>query len=186
QTAEALHPRRRVAVERERPLVRVVLLRSLPVHAMPVQLRGAVEAVALIGPPAVDAVLHHGSVIGPVARHLAIGRPLAIGRAPARQRRRGAWIVDAAGEMLAFDHDVNHDLEVLVVERSELLARLGEVAGMPAELAVARVPAGGRELRAEIDERVAGKPLVAHRACYVGYLLGVRERAMRLQIAERP
>src|SRR6185437_2410160 len=138
------------------------------------------------GPPAVDAVLHHGSVIGPVARHLAIGRPLVVRGATAWQRRRGARVVDAAGEVLAFDHDVNHDLEVLVLERGELLARLGEVAGMPAELAVARVPAGGRELRAEIDERVAGKALVAHRACDVGYLLGAGERAMRLQIAERP
>ncbi len=127
-----------------------------PVHAMPIQARRAVEAVALIGPPAVDADIHERLVNRPVARHLTIGWPRLSGGASARQRLARCTDRSPSREPRPFDHDVQHDLEMLGVQFVEHLLRIGKVRRVPGELAVARIPAGRRELGAEIDQRVAG------------------------------
>src|SRR5262249_38211833 len=102
EAAEALDAGRRVAVQRERTVVRTVELRTLPIHAVPIQPGGAVEAVALIGPEAVDAVVHHTFVKWPVARCLSVRWPLVVRRSARRQRFGRAWVFDRAGERSAF------------------------------------------------------------------------------------
>src|SRR5687767_5514657 len=113
----------------------------------------------------------------PVASDLTIGRPAVVFGAAGRQRLRRAGIVHRAGERASLDHDVHDDLEVQRVQLFDERARIGEVARVPGELAVARVPAGRSELGTEIDERVARQTLVAELARDAEYLIGSRERA---------
>ena len=121
-------PGGRVAMQRERPLVRPPQLRAFPVHAVPLEARRPVEAVALIGPPAVDADIDERLVIRPVARHLAIVRPLVVS---ALRPLGSGGAVHGSGTVPVkpspFDHDVQHDLEVLRVQLVDHLLRIGEV-----------------------------------------------------------
>ena len=165
ERAVALHAGVAVAMQRERPLVRAIQLRPFPIHADARQPRRRVEAVALIGPPAVDAEIEQRLVIRPVARHGAILGPAIVGRASARHGLVGrARIADRAAHPPSFDDDVQHDFVVLRVRVVDEALRVGKVLRLPAELAVARVPSRRRELGAEIDQRVARQLLLAERA----------------------
>ena len=57
------------------------------------------------------------------------------------------------------------DPQMFRVDLVEDSLRVGEIRWMPGELAVAGVPAGRRELRPEVDERVARQVLLAKGAC---------------------
>src|SRR5690348_15520008 len=92
EPAVPLYAGRRVAMERIRPLVRPVQLRSLPVHPMPIEPRRAVEPIALVGPPAVHADVHERFMNRPVAGHLPIRRPFVVRRSARGKGRRGTWI----------------------------------------------------------------------------------------------
>ncbi len=153
---------------------------------MAVEARRSVEPVSLIGPPPVDAELHRRLVRGPVARHLAIRRPVPVARASARQRWRRARVAHASGEGVPLDHHVEHDLEVLRMKLLDHRSGVGEVRGVPGELAVVRVPPGRAEIGAEVDERVAWEPLLAHRPRHRHHLLAPGERAVRLLVSQRP
>ena len=84
------------------------------------------------------------------------------------------------------DDDMKHHAKVIGVQRIDHLLRLGKVRRMPGELSVPRVPSRGRELRAEVDERVARQLLFPHGSRDAENLIGPGERAVRLLITERP
>ena len=123
---------------------------------------------------------------GPVAGDLSLGRPLRRSRAPWRQFGRRARILHGADESLALNDDVDDHLEMVGVQLIEDAFRFREVRRMPGEFAVARVPAGGRELRAEIDQRLARQLLLAKRSGDPKNLFRPRERPRRLHVPERP
>src|SRR5258708_10463981 len=167
------------------------LFRS-PIHADPAQARRRVEAVALIGPPAVDPQVEHALVMRPVTADASLLWPGAfrevtgrIRRPPARFRRR-ARILHGARQVMPLDDDVEHDLVVQVVQVRDSLFGIREGLLLPGELAVVGVPARRAEVGAEIDQRIARQALLAHRPGDPHDLVWTRERAMRLLVAERP
>ena len=187
ERAVALHAGVAVAVQRERPLVRTIELRSFPIHADAGEPRPAVQAIALIRPPAVDAEVHRRLVIRPVAFDGAILGPAVVRRASARDSLVGrAGSGNGATHAPAFDHRVQHDLVVQRVEIVDGLLRIREVLLLPPELAVACVPSRRRELRAEIDQPVARQLLLAERLRDPHHLVWARQGSMRLQVTERP
>src|ERR1051325_10016567 len=94
-------------------LVRTILLRPFPIHANARHARRFIEAVALIGPHAVDTKIVQRFVIRPVTWHGAIGGPAIISRASTRHGFVWrALIGDGAAHALPFDDDVQHDLEM--------------------------------------------------------------------------
>src|SRR5262245_3667409 len=103
-------------MQSEDPFVRTELLRAFEVHPNARQPRRRVQSVALIGPPAVDADVVERLVNRPVTTDLSIVRPFAVGRSPARQRRRRAGFVDRARQSTPFKHGVERDFEMLVVQ----------------------------------------------------------------------
>src|SRR6185436_17886287 len=113
-------------------------------------------------------------------------RPPAIWRASAREWRSSAAIIHGSGETPPFKNGVKHNLEVLRVQLVNHLFRLGKVRWMPGELSVVRVPPRGREVGAQIDERIAGQLFVAEGARHPLDFVRPVKRAMRLQVAERP
>ena len=155
----ALHSRMSVAVQREGALVRTPLTRSVPVHPIARQTRGRVEAVALVGPPTVDADVEQRFVRRPVAARLPVVRPLALRRAAAGQWRRRAAIGHTAFQSLAFEDDVQHDLEVIVVQLLNHARRIRKTFSLNpnSPLSVFQPEA---EAGAEIDHRVARQLLL--------------------------
>src|SRR5215510_320355 len=103
-------------MQRKRSLVGANFLGAFPIHAMTVEPRGSVESVALVGPPAVDADVHHSFVNRPITRDLAIRRPAIVRRSTRRQWRRGARVIHRARECASLDDDVNDDTEMLGVK----------------------------------------------------------------------
>ena len=187
ESAVTLHAGGAIAMERERTFVRAPLLRTFPVHPMPNEARRQVEAIALIGPPAVDAEVVERLVVGPVAGDVAILGPAILGIAPARHGvGRRAGLGHRPRHAAPLDDDVEDHLEVLGVHLVHHAFGFGKVLLLPPELAVARVPARGRELGAEIDERVARQLLLAERLRDGQDLVRPGERPVRLHVAERP
>src|SRR6185312_3333701 len=88
--------------------------------------------------------------------------------------------------MMPFHDHVQHDLEMLGVQRCDLLFWRWEVCGVPGEVTVAGVPDRRTETRAEVDECIARKPFLAHGARDAHYFVRTGERAGRLQISESP
>ena len=183
---KTLHAWAAVSMERVDALIGAVHLVAFEVHAVARHARGGVEAVALVGPPAVDADVHQLLVRGPVAADVAVGRPFAVGRAAGGQRRRGARVGHFAEKLAAFDDDVQHHFEIPLVQLLDGGGRVGESFQVPVELAVVRVPAVGAEAGAEVDHHVAGQLLVAHQLRLGHDLFGLGQRAVRLLVAERP
>src|SRR2546421_10096501 len=124
----------------EWPLVRTQLLRAFPVHAMARQPRWSVEAVTLIGPPAVDANIVELFVDRPVTTYLPVVGPVSIRRSPAWQRRSRAWIAYASRQAPAFEHCLQHHLEVLCMQLINHLLRFGKILRIPCKLSVVSVP----------------------------------------------
>ena len=173
-------------MQRVHALVGPVHLRAFVVHAIARQAGRGIEAVALVGPPAVDPEIEQRLVHRPVATHLAVGRPAIVRRAAAGERRGGAGVVHRAGHLAAFDHGVQDHLEVLGMQLVDRALRVGERFGVPGELAVVGVPSVGAEVRAQVDHRVARQLLLAEEACLLKDLFGRAQRAVRLLVAERP
>ena len=126
ESAVPLHARRRVAMQRVRPLVRPIQLRAFPIHPMPIEPRRAVEAVALIGPPAVDAD-DPSAACAPASSTTPAGRaatdcPASVPAAAAARCTDRSPCPSAS----PFDHDVQHDLEMLGVQLVEHLLRARE------------------------------------------------------------
>ena len=109
-----------------------------------------------------------------------------VGGSAGGQRRGVAGIEDRAGQVLAFQHDVQDHLKVLVVELRDGLRRIGEGPWVPGEFAVVGVPAVGAEAGAEKDECVAGKPFLAKGARLLQDLFRRAEGSMRLLVAQGP
>src|SRR5262245_19695706 len=103
-------------MQRERPLIRPPLLAAFPVHPDAGELRRAVVAVALVGPPTVDAEVIERLVCGPVTADLMFRRPLSVWRSAGRNVWCGAWISECARELSTLSDDVQHDFEVLGVQ----------------------------------------------------------------------
>src|SRR5437867_765870 len=121
----------------------------------------------------------------PVARHMPFLGPAILCSAPRGFGRR-AGIVHGTNEAPSFDHRVEHDLEVQRVQLIHDGLRVGEIAGMPGELAVPRVPSGRRELGPEVDHRVNRQAFLAERARPAKDFVRTGERAMRLHVARAP
>ena len=185
ERAVPLHARRAVAVQGERAVAGAPHLRSFPIHPDPIEPRRRVESIALIGPPAVDAEIEQRFVVGPVAANAALVGPSVVGRSPARFRAV-ARVFRRARQMPSLDDDVQDDAIVQRVEFLDRAFRIREVRRVPGELAVVRVPARRREIRSEIDQRVARQLLLAHRSGDRGDLRRTRERSVGLQVPERP
>src|SRR5438128_5631358 len=135
-------------MQREGPLVRTQLLRAFPVHAMARQPRWAIEPVALIRPPAVRSHVVELFVYRPVTTYLSVIGPVSIRRSPTWQRRSRAWIAYASHQAPAFEHCVQHHLEVLRMQLINHLLRFGKILRIPRKLSVVRVPTRRREVRA--------------------------------------
>src|SRR5437762_11019472 len=132
----------------ERPLVRTQLLRTFVVHAMAREARWSIEAGSLIRPPAIDAHVVELFMDRPITTYLSIIRPAAIRRSPTRQRRSRAWIAYVPRQAPAFQHCVQHHLEVLRVQLINHLLRFGKILLVPRKLSVVCVPSRRREVRA--------------------------------------
>ena len=81
---------------------------------------------------------------------------------------------------------VGDDLEVLRAHLVEQRGRLRPAARLELEMPDAAVPAERLAVARQVDQRVAGDPLVADRARQPAQLVGVVEVPRRLQEAERP
>ena len=81
--------------------------------------------------------------------------PLLAGVTAARLGR-GAWVVDRARELSSFDDGMEDNLVVHRVQRVDGAFRIREVLRVPGELPISSIPAGRRELGAEVDQSVAG------------------------------
>ena len=185
--AIALHAGVAVAMERERALVAAIEQWPFPVHPDPRQPRSAVEAIALVRPPAVHAEIHHRLVIRPVALDRAIFRPAIVGRSSARHGLvRRARAGHGAAHAPSFDHRVKNHLVVERVKSVDRFRRIGEILFLPAELPVPRVPARWRELGAEVDQRITGQLLLAECPGHRHHFFGAGQRPVRLHVAERP
>src|SRR5438552_605382 len=121
----------------------------------------------------------------PVARHMPFLGPAIVCSAPGGFGRH-AGIVHGTNEAPSFDHRVEHDLEVQRVQLIHDGLRVWEIAGMPGELAVPRVPSGRRELGPEVDHRVNRQAFLAERARHAKDFVRTGERAMRLHVAQAP
>ena len=99
---------------------------------------------------------------------------------------RGARIVDRAGELSSFDDRMEDDLVVHRVQRVDSGFRIGKIPGVPRELPVSCVPARRRELGAQIDQGVAGQPLLSKGARNAQHFLGTGEGAVGLHVSEGP
>ena len=72
----------------------------------------------------------------------------------------GARISDPACETPPFEDHVHHHPEVQGMEVLQHLLRVRKRVGIPLELAVVGVPAGGGEAGAQIDQGVTGESLL--------------------------
>jgi len=145
----ALHPRIRVAMQCVDAPIGPVQLLAIEVHASARQPRRCVQAISLVGPPAIDPQIDKRPMHRPVAGDLAVGRPMAIGGSAERQRRGGAGIAHGTGEVFAFQYNMQHHFEVFVVELRHGPRGIGKSAGIPGEFAVVGVPAVGTKAGAE-------------------------------------
>ena len=161
-------------MQRERALIGVILDRPVPVHADARQPRRRIELVADVRPPAVDAGPGNRPMLVPIMR----GVVLAV--------RRGARVVDGAGQMQRRIDDMQRDAEIGVVQLPDHRRRIGKDALVEPKLPVPCVPSARREAGAEIDERVARQLPAPELARFVEHLLAALERAARLHVAERP
>src|SRR5262249_34273105 len=141
-----LHSRSSVSMECEWTLVRTPQLRSFPIHLVPVAARRFVETITLIGPPPIDSGIEDGAVRGPVAANHEIFFI---------RRRTGAIYSPDQTAAFRFDDDMQDDSEVLVVEFTDRLLRIRKICWMPRELSIPRVPTGGSEAGAQINQRIA-------------------------------
>src|SRR6266436_3944429 len=123
-------------MQRVRPLVRPIDLRTLPIHPVASETRCDVERIAFVGPPAIHAQRENLAMYVPVATGLLVGG-----------LRWIACIVHRAMQRASLDHDVRHNLEVLGVKLIE--DRLGVRKDFPVELelAVVGVPTRWTEAR---------------------------------------
>jgi hypothetical protein len=182
----ALHPRIRVAMQCVDAPIGPVQLLAIEVHAIARQPGRRVQAISLVGPPAIDPQIDKRPMHRPVAGDLAVGRPMAIGGSAGRQRRGGAGIAHGTGEVFAFQYNMQHHFEVFVVELRHGPRGIGKSAGIPGEFAVVGVPAVGTKAGAEINHRVTGKFFLPEGARLRQNLLGRTQGPVRLLIAERP
>src|SRR4030095_6763510 len=81
---------------------------------------------------------------------------------------------------------MQHYFEMLSMKFIDNFLRIRKVLWMPREFAVVSVPARWREVRAEVDQRVAGQLLFTERARNPVDLVRSRESAMRLQVSKAP
>src|SRR5215469_13372295 len=146
-------------MERVYPLIGPVLLLAVKIHSNARQPRRRIKPIALVRPPSVDSKIRERLVKRPVAADLAIGRPMAIRSSARGQGRAAARIFHGARQALAFEHDMQSDLEVLLVELFHGLWRVRKGSRVPGELAVVGVPAVGAEPGAEVDQGIAGQLL---------------------------
>jgi len=173
EPAEALKACVAVAVKGERTFVGEGLATAFPVHFIALEAGIDGEAVAFVGPPAVDAGCGDGEVLVPV------------GDGVAGLFGFGAGVGNVAVEVAGRD-DVDDHLEVLIVKLLDGLGRIGEDLLVEGEGAVVGVPARGAEAGAEIDEGVAGELFGAEGFCDGEDLLFAGDGAMRLLEAEGP
>src|SRR5437899_10531133 len=94
-------------------LVGPVHLIALEIHLIASQAREGIEAVTLVRPPAVHAEIDQRLVIRPIAAHVPVRRPLAIG-SPTARLGSGAAVGYAAAEAPAFEYHVQDDFAMLV------------------------------------------------------------------------
>src|SRR5262245_115290 len=173
-------------MKRKYAFVRTELQRAFVVHANSRQSRRRVESIALIGPPAVNAHVIESLMNRPVATYLPVRRPPVIWRSTARQRRGCAWVTHPASESPSFNDGVQHSFESLSVQIVDHLLRIREILWMKCELSVVSVPARRCEVGAQIDQCVARQFLFPKGPRDPFDLFGAAQRAVRLQIAERP
>src|SRR5215831_4063928 len=77
-------------------------------------------------------------------------------------------------------------LEVLSVQLFDHLLRIRKVCRVPDEFSVVSIPAGRREVSAQVDESITWQFLLAECACDPLNFIRSGERSMRLQIPQRP
>src|ERR1022692_1445909 len=171
----ALHARVAIAVQRIRPFVGAIELRTLPVHSVPHQARSNVQRIALVRPPAIHTERKNVSVLGPIATRLLLNRLLRI-----------AWIMYGAVHFPRLDHHVKSNLEMLLMQLLEDRLWIRKNFLVELKFSVVGIPAGGTESGAQIDHGIARQLFFTKPAGFLQELLGAGERAMRLLIAKTP
>src|SRR5205814_510164 len=112
-------------------------------------------------------------------------RPLAIGSAAGGQRCCSARIAGSSGHVPPLYHDVQHNLEMLIVQLFDGSLGVWKCLGVPGELSIVSVPAVRAEVGSKINHRVARKLLLAERLGFLHNLFGSSQCAMRLLVTKR-
>ena len=147
------------------------LARALKIHAVPVEPAVDRELVALIRPPPVH--IGQRRVLRPIRRCIA-------GNLRCRACIRNATV------KIARRDDMQHHVEVLLVHLLEECRRIRKDLLVECERAVPRVPSRRTKAGSEIDQAVARQLLFAKSLRNDEHFLFAGQRAMRLQVTERP
>src|SRR3569623_374204 len=83
-------------------------------------------------------------------------------------------------------HHVQHNVEMIAVKFIQHLLGIGKCLRVEREGTVPRIPTRGAESRPKIDQPITGQLLLSKRLGDPHDFFTVRQRTMRLQVAERP